>query len=172
MVVKAELEKLGLYPITVELGQVEITGNLNKEVEQQLNKKLLALGFEIIEDKKGRVIEKVKNIIIDLVHSKNNHLKFNLSEYIITSIGQDYSYISSLFSQQESITIEHYYILQKIERVKELIAYDELSLSEIALELNYSSTSHLSKQFKKATGITPTDFKKLKVHNRLSIDNL
>ena len=124
------------------------------------------------QNKKTRVIEKVKNLIIDLIYSKNNIQKFNLSDAIANNIGQDYSYISSLFSQHESITIEHYYILQKTERVKELIIYDELSLSEIAFQLNYSSTSHLSKQFKKVTGITPTDFKNKKIQKRNSIDNL
>ncbi len=172
MVVKSELEKFGLHPITVELGQVDINETLNKEKATKLNEVLVRVGFELIYDKKSRVIEKVKNLITNLVYSKSNLLKINLSESITTTIGQDYSYISSLFSQQESITIEHYYILQKIERVKELIVYDELSLSEIAFQLNYSSTSHLSKQFKKVTGITPTDFKNLRGLKRMSIENL
>ena len=172
MVVKSELEKFGLHPISVELGQVAIVETLNKEKVTELNEVLVSLGFELIDDKKSRVIEKVKNLIIDLVYSKSNLLKNNLSEAITTSIGQDYSYISSLFSQQENSTIEHYYILQKIERVKELIVYDELSLSEIAFQLHYSSTSHLSKQFKKVTGFTPTDFKNLKGQKRMSIENL
>ena len=172
MVVNSELDKFGLHPITVELGQVDIIETLNKEKSAELNELLVRLGFELIDDKKSRVIEKVKNLIIDLVYSKSNLLKNNLSESITTTIGQDYSYISSQFSQQESITIEHYYILQKIERVKELIVYDELSLSEIAFQLNYSSMSHLSKQFKKVTGLTPTDFKNLKEQKRMSIENL
>ena len=172
MVVKSELEKFGLHIISVELGQVDIIETLNKEKVTELNEVLVRVGFELIEDKKSRVIEKVKNLIIDLVYSKSNLLKINLSESITTTVGQDYSYISSLFSQQENITIEHYYILQKIERVKELIVYDELSLSEIAFQLNYSSTSHLSKQFKKVTGLTPTDFKNLKGQKRMSIENL
>ena len=172
MVVKSELEKFGLHPTSVELGQVDIIETLNIEKTTQLNDILVKLGFELIDDKKSRVIEKVKNIIIDLIYSKSNLLKINLSETITTTIGQDYSYISSLFSQQENSTIEHYYILQKIERVKELIVYDELSLSEIAFQLYYSSTSHLSKQFKKVTGLTPTDFKNLKEHKRTSIENL
>ena len=172
MVVKSELEKFGLHPITVELGQIVIEEILSEEKTKVLNALLVKLGFELIDNKKNRVIEKVKNLIIDLIYSKNIIQKFNLSEAIANNIGQDYSYISSLFSQQESITIEHYYILQKIERVKELIIYDELSLSEIAFQLNYSSTSHLSKQFKKVTGITPTDFKNKKIQKRNSIDNL
>ena len=172
MVVKSELEKFGLHPTSVELGQVDIIETLNIEKTTQLNDILVKLGFELIDDKKSRVIEKVKNIIIDLIYSKSNLLKINLSETITTTIGQDYSYISSLFSQQENSTIEHYYILQKIERVKELIVYDELSLSEIAFQLYYSSTSHLSKQFKKVTGLTPTHFKNLKEHKRTSIENL
>ncbi|RMA77859.1 helix-turn-helix domain-containing protein [Flavobacterium weaverense] len=172
MAVESELIKFGLQPISVELGIVEISENLNKEQEQNLNSKLVALGFEIIDDKKSRVVEKVKNLITDLVYFKDNEFKTNLSDYIVSTIGQDYSYISNLFSQQENATIEQYYILQKIERVKELIIYDELTLNEIAHQLHYSSPSHLSKQFKKSTGLTPTAFKNSKQQKRQSIENL
>nr|WP_235832063.1 AraC family transcriptional regulator [Flavobacterium ranwuense] len=172
MVVKSELEKFGLHAISVELGEVEISEDLNKRKEQELNEKLVALGFEIIDDKKSRVVEKVKNLIVELVHFKDNRFKTNLSDYIVAAIGQDYSYISNLFSLQEITTIEQYYILQKIERVKELIVYDEFSLNEIAFQLNYSSASHLSKQFKKVTGLTPTFFKNLKEQKRHPLDNL
>lgn len=172
MVVKSELEKFGLHPISVHLGEIEITEDLTKEVEQELNIKLVALGFEIIDDKKKRVVEKIKNLIIELVHFKDNHSKTNLSDYLATTIGQDYSYLSNLFSQQEVTTIEQYCILQKIEKVKELLLYDELSLNEIALQLNYSSASHLSKQFKRVTGLTPSTFKNAKEQRRVSLENL
>ena len=172
MAVESELEKFGLHPISVELGIVEISQNLDKEQEQKLNSKLVDLGFEIIDDRKSRVVEKVKNLITDLVYFKDNNFKTNLSDYIVAAISQDYSYISNLFSQQETTTIEHYYILQKIEKVKELLIYDELSVNEIALQLNYSSASHLSKQFKRVTGLTPSAFKNAKEQRRVSLENL
>lgn len=172
LVVQSELEKFGLHPTTIELGEVEIKESISTEHQEKLNDMLKTFGFELIDDKKARVVEKIKNAIIELVYAKNNVLKSNLSDYIASSIGQDYSYVSNLFSQQESTTLEHYYILQKIERVKELIVYDELTLNEIAFQMNYSSTSHLSKQFKKVTGLTPTYFKNLKANKRQSIENL
>lgn len=172
MVVRSELEKFGLHPIAVELGEVEIKEVLDQSEQDSLNQKLLALGFELLDDKKSRLVEKVKNLIVDLVHSKNNDLKTNLSAYIATAIGQDYSHISSLFSQHESTTIEQFYTLHRIERIKELIVYDELNLSEIADMLNYSSASHLSKQFKKVTGLAPSYFKNVKQQKRAPLDNL
>ena len=172
MAVESELEKFGLHPISVELGIVEISQNLDKEQEQKLNSKLVNLGFEIIDDRKSRVVEKVKNLITDLVYFKDNNFKTNLSDYIVAAISQDYSYISNLFSQQETTTIEHYYILQKIEKVKELLIYDELSVNEIALQLNYSSASHLSKQFKRVTGLTPSAFKNAREQRRVSLEIL
>jgi len=172
MVVQSELEKLGLTAISVELGEVQLSREVSKEMLEQLNNRLLAFGFELIDDRKSRTVEKVKNLITELVHCKQNQIKTNLSDYIVDAIHQDYSYISSLFSQVESKTIEQYYILSKIERVKELIVYDEFTLSEIAFELNYSSTSHLSKQFKKVTGLTVTHFRNLKEQKRQPLDNL
>lgn len=172
MVVKSELEKFGLHTISVELGKIEIAEDLSKEKIVDLNRQLLNLGFLIIDDKKSQIAEKVKNLIVELVHFKDNRFTTNLSDYIVAAIGHDYSYISNLFSTQESNTIEHYYILQKIERVKELLVYDELSLNEIAFQLNYSSASHLSKQFKKVTAMTPTFFKNSEEQKRLSLENL
>lgn len=172
MVVRSELEKFGLHPLSVKLGKIEITEHLSKEKIVDLNIKLLNLGFLIIDDKKSQIVEKVKNLIVELVHFKDNRFKTNLSDYIVAAIGHDYSYISNLFSQQERNTIEHYYILQKIERVKELLLYNELSLNEIAFQLHYSSASHLSKQFKKVTGMTPTFFKNGEERNRMSLENL
>lgn len=171
-VVRSELENFGLKPLVVELGDVQIAEMLDKPELDRLNNQLQQHGFEIIDDRKSRMIEKIKNLIIELVHSKDNVLKSNLSEYLAHEIGHDYSYISSLFSQQESITIEQFYILQKIERVKELLVYDEMNLNEIASLLNYSSASHLTKQFKKITGLTPTFFKQLKEQKRNPLDQL
>jgi AraC-like DNA-binding protein len=172
MAVKAEFEKLGTTPASIELGEVEIVQELSPTQKSALNAGLVALGFELMDDKKGRVVEKIKNLMIDLVHSKNNELQTNLSTYIASEIGQDYSYISNLFSQAENATIEQYYILLKIERVKELLVYDEMSLSQIAFLLNYSTTSHLSKQFKKVTGLTVTHFKTLRTQKRQQLENL
>ena len=171
-VVRSELENFCLTPIYVELGDVELKETLEKPDLERLNKVMELHGFEIIDDRKSRVTEKVKNLIIELIYSKNNFIKTNLSEYIAQEVGNDYSYISSLFSQQESITIEHYYILQKIERVKELLVYDELNLNEIASLLHYSSASHLTRQFKKMTGLTPTFFKETKDQKRKPLHDL
>jgi AraC-like DNA-binding protein len=172
MVVQSELEKFGLNPTTVELGSAIVSEDFDKEQQMLLNLNLMDLGFEIIDDKKSRVVEKIKNLITDLVYFRDNDSKTSLSEYIATAVGQDYSYISNLFSLHEKNSIQQYYILQKIERVKELLIYDELNLNEIALQLNYSSLSHLSKQFKKVTGFTPTSFKNGKEHSRQLIENL
>lgn len=172
MVVKSELEKLGLHPVLIELGEVDVIENLDKSQQQQLNDRLSAFGFKLLDDKKSRLIERVKNLIVELVHNKDNELKTNLSDYIAGHIGQDYNYISTVFSQHESTTIEQYYTLQRIERVKELIVYDELNLNEIADRLNYSSASHLTKQFKKVTGLTPSHFKSLKQNKRKPLENL
>lgn len=172
MVVQSELERFGLHTTSVTLGEVEITEDLEKQQLEKLNEMLLQFGFELLDDRKSKVIEKVKNLIVDLVHTKDNNLRTNLSEYIASNIGQDYNYISNLFSHHESTTIEQYYALQKIERVKELIVYDELNLNEIADMLNYSSASHLTRQFKKVTGLTPTFFKSLKEEKRNPLENL
>jgi AraC-like DNA-binding protein len=170
--VRSELENFGLTPIYVELGDVELKKTIEKPDLERLNKVMQLHGFEIIDDRKSRVTEKVKNLIIELIYSKNNFIKTNLSKYIAQEVGNDYSYISSLFSQQESITIEQYYILQKIERVKELLVYDELNLNEIASLLHYSSASHLTRQFKKITGLTPTFFKEIKEQKRKPLHDL
>jgi AraC-like DNA-binding protein len=172
MVVQSELEKFGLTVLSVDLGEVVVEENLNQKQKSTLDKLLHSFGFELLDDKKSKIIESVKNAIIELIYNKDNQLKTNLSDYLSSKLHQDYSALSSLFSQQESTTIEQYFILQKIERVKELLVYDELSLSEIADKLNYSSVAHLSKQFKKVTGLTPTYFKTLKVSKRKAIHDL
>jgi AraC-like DNA-binding protein len=172
MVVKSELEKLGLYPISVELGEVEINSAIDDKEKEAIKITLASFGFELLESKKSIVIEKVKNAIVDLVYNKNNELNVNLSDYLSKLLLQEYSSISTFFSEVEGITIEQYFIAQKIERVKELLVYNELTLSEIAFQLNYSSTAHLSNQFKKVTGFTPSYFKQLKDKKRKQIEDL
>lgn len=159
MVVKSELEKLGLKLLSINLGEVETMEPISDIQKTELLKNLRAVGFDLIDDRKSKTIDKIKTLIIDLVHNKNNDLKINLSNYLSQELHQDYNTLSNLFSEVENTTIEKYFINQKIEKVKELIMYDELSLSEIAYSLNYSTVSHLSNQFKKVTGFSPTYFK-------------
>lgn len=149
MVVKSELQKAGLKPLSVELGEVEIEEQLNHTRKDELNDLLRGFGFALIDDKKSRWIEKIKTSVVELIYYNKDDQKFTLSEYISVKLNHEYSYLSKLFSEVQGITIEQYFITQKIERVKELLVYDELSLSEIAHQLKYSSVSHLSKQFKK-----------------------
>lgn len=172
MVVKSEFEKLGLQTIAVELGEVELEKEISDKQKDILLKNLQAVGFDLIDDKKSKTVQRIKNLIIDLVHHKNNDLKINLSDYLAEDLGQDYNSLSNLFSEIENTTIEKYFISQKIEKVKELLVYNELSLSEIADILNYSNVAHLSNQFKKITGFTPTSFKKSKDKKRIQIENL
>ena len=172
MVVKSKLQKLGLSPITVNLGEVEIKENISKQQKDTLAKHLQSLGFELIDNKKSKTIERIKNLIIELVHHNNNQLNITLSNYLATQLLQDYNSISNLFSEVEGITIEQYFIAQKIEKVKELLMYNELSLSQIAFQLNYSSTAYLSNQFKKVTGFTPSYYKQLKNKKRRKIEEL
>ena len=172
MVVKSELKKLGLTPVFVELGEVETKEKLNDTDKSKLSKVLQSYGFELLNDKTSITIEKIKNLIVELIHNQNNELKVNLSSHLAQHLAQDYNSLSSLFSEVEGITIEQYYITLKIERVKELLMYDELTLSEIAYKLNYSSVGYLSNQFKKITGFTPSHFKKLKEKKRKQIEDL
>jgi YesN/AraC family two-component response regulator len=172
MVVKALLEKEGLHPLEVNLGEVELAETLSKEQQSQLNNLLKTSGFEIIDDKKSQTIEKIKNTVISLVHHSDEMLTTNLSTLITSQIHQDYNYLSNLFSEVEGTTIEKYFISQRIERVKELLVYNELTLSEIAAQTGYSSAAYLSNQFKKITGFTPGHFKLLKEHKRRNIEEL
>lgn len=172
MVVKSELEKFGLHPITVDLGEVEILENISEQTKNDLAAHFKLFGFEIIDDKKSRTIDKIKTLIIDIVHNKNNEINTNLSDYIVSHLMQDYNTLSNLFSEVENTTIEKFFISQKIEKVKELLIYDEMNLSEIAFMLNYSSIAHLSNQFKKVTGFSPTYFKQLKDKKRKQIEDL
>lgn len=172
MVVQNELDKLGLEAKSVKLGEVILINELKNNEKQALEKVLTALGFELIDDKKSRLIEKIKNVIINLVHHQDNDIKNNLSDVLSNELHHDYNYLSNLFSEVEGTTIEKYFIAQKIERVKELLVYDELSLSEIAFQLNYSSVAYLSNQFKKVTGLTPSHFKQIKEDKRKPLDKV
>ncbi|MNT54884.1 DNA-binding transcriptional regulator AraC [compost metagenome] len=156
----------------MELGEVELEKEISDEQKEVLLENLQVLGFDLIDDKKTKTVERIKNLIVDLVHHKNNDLKINLSEYLAENLNQDYNSLSNLFSEIENTTIEKYFISQKIEKVKELLIYNELSLSEIADILNYSNVAHLSNQFKKITGFTPTSFKQSKDKMRIQIENL
>lgn len=171
-VVKEELTKLGLEPIRTELGEVEVAGVLSAAQLEQIQSALVPLGFELIDDKKSRTIEKIKSLVIDLVHHTEEPTKLKYSEYLSGHLHSDYPSLSKLFSEVEGITIEQYIISQKIEKVQELLVYDELSLSQIADRLGYSSVAHLSSQFKKTTGLTPSFFKNLDIRKRKPLDEV
>jgi len=172
MVVQNEMDKLNLAVKNIKLGEVVFENELSEEQKTTIDKALSPLGFELIDDKKSRIIEKIKNTIIQLVHHQDSGLKNNLSEVLSQELQHDYNYLSNLFSEIEGTTIEKYFIAQKIERVKELLVYDQLSLSEIAFQLNYSSVAYLSNQFKKVTGLTPSHFKQIKENKRKPLDQL
>ena len=172
MVVKDQLIKFGLNPKNVDLGEVEIEEEVTDQQKNKLNTILQSFGFELIDDKKSRLIEKIKNIIVELVHYSEDRPATNFSEYISKELHHDYHYMSNLFSEVEGTTIEKYFIAQRIEKVKELLKYDELSLSQIADKLGYSSVAYLSNQFKKQTGLTPSFYKSQKQNNRRNIEEL
>lgn len=159
MVVRSILEGAGVHPVAIELGQVELQHEPDKEQWQALQQSLEAVGFEIIDDKRSRLIEKIKSMIIQMVQQEVPERRMNLSQYLSDQLHYDYNYLSSLFSDVEGLTVEKYYIRQKIEKAKELLVYDEMSLSQIADFLGYSSVAHLSNQFKQVTGFTPSQFK-------------
>ena len=172
MVVQNELDKLGLVAKDVKLGEITLEKEPNPGQKDSLEKALAPLGFEIIDNKKSRLIENIKTIIISLVHHQDSESKTNLSEVLSSQLHHDYNYLSNLFSEVEGKTIEKYFIAQRIEKVKELLVYDELSLSEIAHRLNYSSVAYLSNQFKKVTGLTPSHFKKIRRDKRKPLDEV
>ena len=172
MVVKSELEKLGLHHIVVDLGAAEIKEDISPEQLEKLDTALKKSGLELMDDKKSMLIERIKIIIIELVHYSDEELKINLSDYISEKLNYNYTYLASLFSEVHGTTIEKYYIMHKIERVKELLVYEELNLTEIAYKLHYSSVAHLSSQFKKITGLTPSHFKQLKNKRRSALENV
>jgi len=172
MVVKAELEKLGIQPITVDLGEIEIKNDLATDTLRRLDTALKDLGFEIIDDRKSLIIEKIKNSIVELIHHSDENIGINLSAYLTQKLNYDYNYLSNLFSEVEGTTIEKYLIAQKMEKVKELLKYDELTLSQIADRLGYSSVAYLSNQFKKQTGLSPSFYKSLKQNRRRNLEDL
>lgn len=172
MVVEDQLKRLGLQPLSVELGVAILQSQITDEVYHSVKEALEPFGFELMDDKKSQVIEQIKDAIIELVHYKDSDLKVNLSDYLASKLNRDYSSLSKLFSEVTNTTIEKYLIAQKIERAKELLVYGELSLNEIADELNYSSAAYLSSQFKSVTGLTPSHFKKIKENKRKPLDEV
>ena len=172
MVVKDELLKLDTKPIRVDLGEVELSNELTEIQYEKFTAVLQQYGFELIDTSNARIIEKIKSTVIELVHGSNETIKINYSAHIEGKLKRKYNYLSNLFSEIEGITIEQFIIFQKIEKVKELLVYNELNLSEIADRLGYSSVAYLSTQFKKTTGLTPSYFKNVKDKKRRSLDNL
>lgn len=172
MMVKEELKKLGLHYVIVELGMVEILEDITSEQRELLNENLLKSGLELLDDKKSILIEKIKNVIVEMIHYNDELPIVNYSDYISEKVGYDYTYLANAFSEVKGITIQHFIIIHKIEKVKELLIYDELSLTEISYSLNYSSVAHLSNQFKKITGLTPTFYQKLKNKRRKNLEDL
>lgn len=172
MVVKEELKQLGLHFIVVDLGEVEIMEELSKIELAQLKAALYNSGLELMDDKRAVLIERIKNVIIEMVHHSDEVIKVNFSEYLSEKLNHDYTYLANLFSEVQGTTIEQFVISHKIERIKELIIYDELNITEIAWKMNYSSVAHLSNQFKKMTGLSPTHFKQLKNKRRCPIEDI
>src|SRR5688572_23145520 len=172
MVVKEELVKLGLHYTSVELGEAEIRENITVEQHDQFKSALLRSGLELMDDKKSVLIQKIKNVIIELVHYSEEPLTINFSELLSQKLNHDYTYLSNLFSEVQGTTIEKFLIVHRIERVKELLVYNELNLTEIAYQMHYSSVAHLSAQFKKVTGLTPTHFRQLKDKRRSMLDDM
>ena len=172
MIVKSALQKMNLHFTVVELGEVEITERLSQKQQQELKISLLNFGLELLEDKKSMLIEKIKTIIIEMIHYTEEPPLLNFSAYLSEKLNYDYNYLSNLFSEVKGTTIEHFIIAHKIEKAKELLIYNELTLTEIAEKLHYSNVAHLSNQFKKVTGLTPTFFKKMKHKRTIALENL
>ena len=159
MMVKEELKKLGIWYVVVDLGVIEILEDITSEQRKQLKINLLKSGLELLDEKRSILVESVKNVIVEMIHYSDEVPKVNYSDFISEKLGYDYTYLANVFSEVKGITIQQFIILNKIERVKELLLYDELSLTEISYRLHYSSVAHLSNQFKKITGLTPTFYK-------------
>ena len=172
MAVKEELEKMELHSISIELGIIEIQEDLTKEQHEQLKERLLHLGLELMQDKKAILIEKIKNVVIEMIHYAEELPKINYSDYISEKLNYDYTYLANTFSSMKGITIQQYIIINKIESVKELLSYNECNLTEISHRLHYSSVAHLSNQFKKITGLSPTYYKQLKQKREECLENL
>ena len=172
MIVKSALENMHLHYTVVELGEVEVREELSKEQQQELKKTLSMSGLDLLEDKKSILIEKIKNIVVEMIHYSDEPPLLNFSAYLSKKLNYDYNYLSNLFSEVKGTTIEHFVISHKIERAKELLIYNELTLTQIAEKLHYSNVAHLSSQFKKVTGLTPTFFKKMKHKRLIALENL
>ena len=172
MVVKTELEKLGLHYIVVELGEAEIMEDISVEQHDQFKVALLKSGLELLDDKKSVLIQKIKNVIVELIHYSEEPLVINFSDHLSQKLNHNYTYLANLFSEVQGTTIEKFIIAHKIERVKELLVYNELNLTEIAYLMHYSSVAHLSAQFKKITGLTPSHFKQLREKRLTMLENL
>ncbi|EHQ31021.1 helix-turn-helix domain-containing protein [Mucilaginibacter paludis] len=165
MVVQEQLKKMSLHHTVVKLGEVEVTDPLTNTQLNEFRTGLLKFGLIVLDDKKSMLIDKIKKVIIELIHYENEPLGINFSVYLSKKLNHEYTYMANLFSEVEGVNVEHYMISHKIERVKELLVYDKLSLTEISYKLSYSSVAHLCNQFKKITGITPSDFKKSSIEN-------
>ncbi len=172
MMVKEELKKLGIHYVIVDLGMVEILEDITSEQRELLGKNLLRSGLELLEDKKSILIEKIKNVITEMIHYSDEIPKVNYSDYISEKLDYDYTYLANTFSEVKGITIQQFIIIHKIERIKELILYDELNLTEISYKLHYSSPAHLSNQFKKITGLTPSFYKKMLRKRKKNLENM
>ena len=172
MIVKDALEKMHLHYTMVELGEVEIIEDLTPDQKKDLKMNLLKSGLDLMEDKKSILIEKIKNIVVEMIHYSDEPPLINFSAYLSKKLNYDYNYLSNLFSEVKGTTIEHFIISHKIERAKELLIYNELTLTQIAEKLHYSNVAHLSSQFKKVTGLTPSFFKKMKHRRLIALENL
>jgi AraC-like DNA-binding protein len=172
LAVKEELKKLGLHFVVVDLGEVEIMEDMTTEQRQQLQRGLISAGLELMDDKRAVLIEKIIHVITEMIHRSEDVPRLNYSDYISEKLNYDYTYLSNLFSEVKGITIQQFIIVHKIEKVKELLLYDELNLTEISYKMHYSSVAHLSNQFKKITGITPSKYKLLKDKGRKSIEEI
>jgi AraC-like DNA-binding protein len=172
LAVKDELKRLGLHYIMVDLGEVEIMEDLSDETMECVKTALLSVGFELIDDKRSVLIERIKNSVIEMIYHSNEVIKIKFSHYLSKKLNYNYTYLANLFSEVQGITIEQFIISHKIEKIKELIIYGELSISEIAWKMNYSSVAHLSAQFKKIVGLTPSHFKQMKEKKRRPIDEI
>ncbi len=171
MKVKEELRHLGLNHVFVDLGMIDILEDISPKVREQLKQNLHKSGLELLDDKKSILIEKIKNIIVEMIHS-DELPDINYSDYIAEKLGYDYTYLANIFSEVKGITIQHFIILHKIERVKELLLYDELNLTAIAHKLHYSSVAHLSNQFKKITSLSPSFYKQVKEKRQVNLENM
>lgn len=172
MAVKEELRKLGLHFVLVDLGEVEVMEELTDQEREQLKSNLELIGLELMDDKRAILIEKIKLAIIELIHHTDEMIKVNFSDFLSEKLQLDYTYLSNLFTEVQGTTIAQFMILHKIERIKELMIYDELNITEIAIKMNYSSVAHLSNQFKKMTGLTPSQYKNSKNKLRSPIEDI